>query len=76
MRVLASAHASRESFTTLCFKAFMGVLLRFQTAFQLLPERPVEAKEKLGGAIEQAAEADHGRPGCGSGIARFHNTRE
>jgi len=33
-----------------------GVLLRFQTVSQLLPERPVEAKEKLDNAIDQTAE--------------------
>jgi signal transduction histidine kinase len=32
-------------------------LLGFQTVFQLLPERAVDAKEKLGSAIEQAAAA-------------------
>src|SRR5208283_5718845 len=38
-------------------QSFHGLLLRFQTVFQLLPERPMEAKEKLGSAIEQAAGA-------------------
>jgi len=33
------------------------LLLRFQTVSQLLPGRPVEAKEKLDSAIEQAADA-------------------
>jgi signal transduction histidine kinase len=33
-----------------------GVLLRFQTVSQLLPERPMEAKEKLDNAIDQTAE--------------------
>src|SRR5271157_2577888 len=32
-----------------------GVLLRFQTVSQLLPDRPMEAKEKLDSAIEQTA---------------------
>jgi signal transduction histidine kinase len=32
------------------------VLLRFQTVSQLLPERPVEAKEKLDNAIAQTAD--------------------
>jgi signal transduction histidine kinase/ligand-binding sensor domain-containing protein len=32
-----------------------GVLLRFQTVSQLLPERPVEAKETLDSVIEQTA---------------------
>ena len=38
-------------------QSFHGLLLRFQTVFQLLPERPIEAKERLGSAIDQAAEA-------------------
>ena len=33
-----------------------GVLLRFQTVSQLLPDRPMEAKEKLDNAIDQTAE--------------------
>jgi len=33
-----------------------GVLLRFQTVSQLLPDRPMEAKEKLDNAIEQTAD--------------------
>jgi signal transduction histidine kinase/ligand-binding sensor domain-containing protein len=32
-----------------------GLLLRFQTVSELLPERPEEAKEKLGRAIDQTA---------------------
>jgi signal transduction histidine kinase len=38
-------------------QSFHGLLLRFQTVSQLLPERSVEAKEKLDSAIEQAADA-------------------
>jgi len=55
-RVGERTRIARELHDTL-LQSFHGVLLRFQTAFLLLPERPVEAKEKLGGAIEQAAEA-------------------
>ena len=55
-RVGERTRIARELHDTL-LQGFHGVLLRFQTAFQLLPERPVEAKEKLGNAIEQAAEA-------------------
>ena len=55
-RVGERTRIARELHDTL-LQSFQGVLLRFQTAFQLLPERPVEAKEKLGSAIEQAAEA-------------------
>jgi signal transduction histidine kinase len=38
-------------------QSFHGLLLRFQTVSQLLPERPLEAKEKLDSAIDQAADA-------------------
>ena len=55
-RVDERTRIARELHDTL-LQSFHGVLLRFQTAFQLLPERPVEAKEKLGCAIEQAAGA-------------------
>ncbi len=55
-RVSERTRIARELHDTL-LQSFHGVLLRFQTVFQLLPERPVEAKENLGGAIEQAAEA-------------------
>ena len=55
-RVSERTRIARELHDTL-LQSFHGVLLRFQTAFQLLPERPVEAKEKLDSAIEQAAEA-------------------
>ncbi len=55
-RVNERTRIARELHDTL-LQSFHGLLLRFQTAFQLLPERPMEAKEKLGGAIEQAADA-------------------
>ena len=55
-RVGERTRIARELHDTL-LQSFHGVLLRFQTVFQLLPERPVEAKEKLDSAIEQAAEA-------------------
>ena len=45
-RVSERTRIARELHDTL-LQSFHGVLLRFQTAFQLLPERPVEAKEKL-----------------------------
>jgi hypothetical protein len=34
-------------------QSFHGLLLRFQTASYLLPDRPAEAKERLDGAIAQ-----------------------
>ncbi len=55
-RVGERTRIARELHDTL-LQSFHGVLLPLQTAFQLLPDRPVEAKEKLGSAIEQTAEA-------------------
>jgi signal transduction histidine kinase/ligand-binding sensor domain-containing protein len=55
-RVSERSRIARELHDTL-LQSFHGLLLRFQTVFQLLPGRPMEAKEKLGSAIEQAAAA-------------------
>jgi len=55
-RVGERTRIARDLHDTL-LQSFHGLLLRFQAVFQLLPERPVEAKEKLGSAIEQAADA-------------------
>ncbi|MBV9608703.1 MAG: HAMP domain-containing protein [Acidobacteria bacterium] len=55
-RVAERMRIARELHDTL-LQSFHGLLLRFQTVHQLLPERPVDAKEKLGSAIEHAAEA-------------------
>ena len=55
-RVGERTRIARELHDTL-LQSFHGLLLRFQTASYLLPDRPAEAKEKLDGAIEQAAKA-------------------
>ena len=55
-RVGERTRIAREIHDTL-LQSFHGLLLGFQTVFQLLPERAVDAKEKLGSAIEQAARA-------------------
>ena len=55
-RVGERTRIARELHDTL-LQSFHGLLLRFQTVSQLLPERPTEAKEKLDSAIEQAADA-------------------
>jgi len=55
-RVAERTRIARELHDTL-LQSFHGLLLGFQTVFQLLPERSTEAKERLGIAIEQAAEA-------------------
>ena len=55
-RVGERTRIARELHDTL-LQSFHGLLLRFQTASYLLPERPAEAKEQLDGAIEHAAKA-------------------
>jgi signal transduction histidine kinase len=55
-RVNERTRIARELHDTL-LQSFHGLLLRFQTASYLLPERPADAKEKLDGAIEHAAKA-------------------
>jgi signal transduction histidine kinase len=53
-RVGERSRIARDLHDTL-LQSFHGLLLRFQTAFSLLPERPDEAKQSLGSAIDQAA---------------------
>jgi signal transduction histidine kinase/ligand-binding sensor domain-containing protein len=55
-RVGERTRIARDLHDTL-LQSFHGLLLRFQTVSQLLPERPLEAKEKLDSAIDQAADA-------------------
>lgn len=55
-RVGERTRIARELHDTL-LQSFHGLLLRFQTAFDLLPDRAAEAKDILAGAIDQAAEA-------------------
>jgi ligand-binding sensor domain-containing protein/signal transduction histidine kinase len=55
-RVSERTRIARDLHDTL-LQSFHGLLLRFQTVSLLLPERPIEAKEKLDSAIEQAAGA-------------------
>jgi len=55
-RVGERTRIARELHDTL-LQSFHGLLLRFQTASYLLPERPAEAKDKLDLAIDQAAKA-------------------
>jgi len=55
-RVSERTRIARELHDSL-LQSFHGLLLRFQTVFELLPERPIEAKEKLESAIEQTADA-------------------
>jgi signal transduction histidine kinase/ligand-binding sensor domain-containing protein len=55
-RVCERTRIARDLHDTL-LQSFHGLLLRFQTVSQLLLDRPIEAKEKLNSAIEQAANA-------------------
>jgi signal transduction histidine kinase len=55
-RVGERMRIARELHDTL-LQSFHGLLLRFQTVYDLLPTRPAEAKQSLGSAIDQAAEA-------------------
>jgi ligand-binding sensor domain-containing protein/signal transduction histidine kinase len=55
-RVGERTRVARELHDTL-LQSFQGLLLRFQTASNLLPTRPQEAKQKLDNAIDLAAQA-------------------
>src|SRR6202007_1073909 len=55
-RVGERTRIARDLHDTL-LQSFHGLLLRFQTVSVLLPARPIEAKEQLDSAIEQAAGA-------------------
>jgi signal transduction histidine kinase/streptogramin lyase len=54
-RVGERTRIARDLHDTLLQSAH-GLLLRFQTVSQLLPDRPMEAKQKLDNAIDQTAE--------------------
>jgi signal transduction histidine kinase len=55
-RVSERTRIARELHDTL-LQSFQGLLLRFQSVSKLLPARPVEAKQRLDSALDQAAEA-------------------
>jgi signal transduction histidine kinase/ligand-binding sensor domain-containing protein len=55
-RVAERTRIARDLHDTL-LQSFHGLLLRFQTAYELFPTRPAEAKETLNSAIDQAAQA-------------------
>jgi signal transduction histidine kinase len=55
-RVSERTRIARELHDTL-LQSFQGLLLRFQAATNLLPERPAEARKTLESAIDQAAQA-------------------
>jgi len=55
-RVTERTRIARELHDTL-LQSFQGLLLRFQSVLKMLPERPAEARERLEGALDQAAAA-------------------
>src|SRR5262249_43925445 len=55
-RVNERTRIARELHDTL-LQGFHGLLFRFQAVSNLLPARPVEAKQQLDGAIDQVAQA-------------------
>jgi signal transduction histidine kinase len=55
-RVNERTRIARDLHDTL-LQSFHGLLLRFQTASELFPNRPAEAKQTLDSAIDQAAQA-------------------
>ncbi len=55
-RVSERTRIARELHDTL-LQSFHGVLLRLQTVYQLMRERPMEAQEKLESTIDEVAEA-------------------
>jgi signal transduction histidine kinase/ligand-binding sensor domain-containing protein len=55
-RVGERTRIARDLHDTL-LQSFQGLLLRFQTVYELLPTRPTHAREILGSAIDQTAQA-------------------
>jgi signal transduction histidine kinase len=55
-RVSERTRIARDLHDTL-LQSFHGLLLRFQSASKILPARPVEAKQRLDSALDQAAQA-------------------
>jgi signal transduction histidine kinase len=55
-RLSERTRIARELHDTL-LQSFQGLLLRFQSVWNVLPANPLEAKQRLGSALDQAAEA-------------------
>jgi signal transduction histidine kinase/ligand-binding sensor domain-containing protein len=55
-RVSERTRIARELHDTL-LQSFQGLLLRFQSVLKMLPERPLEARQRLESALDHAAEA-------------------
>jgi signal transduction histidine kinase len=56
VRVSERTRIARELHDTL-LQSFQGLLLRFQSVLKILPERPLEARQRLESALDQAAAA-------------------
>jgi signal transduction histidine kinase len=67
-RVSERTRIARELHDTL-LQSFQGLLLRFQSVLKILPERPLEARQRLESALDQAtgaiAEGRDAVQGCG-----------
>ena len=55
-RVSERTRIARELHDTL-LQSFQGLLLRFQSVLKILPERPLEARQRLESALDQTAAA-------------------
>ena len=55
-RVMERTRIARELHDTL-LQSFQGLLLRFQSVLKMLPDRPLEARQRLESTLDQAAEA-------------------
>jgi signal transduction histidine kinase len=55
-RVSERTRIARDLHDTL-LQSFQGLLLRFQSVLKMLPERPLEARQRLASALDQAADA-------------------
>lgn len=55
-RVAERTRVARDLHDTL-LQSFQGLLLRFQTVYELLPQQPTDAKETLASAIDRTAQA-------------------
>jgi signal transduction histidine kinase len=56
VRVSERTRIARDLHDTL-LQSFQGLLLRFQSVLKILPEHPLEARQRLESALDQAAEA-------------------
>jgi hypothetical protein len=74
-RVNERTRVARDLHDTL-LQTCHGVLFRFQSATNMLPERPAEAKHTLESAIDRAGAGHHRRPRCDSGSARVYGRHQ